>query len=171
MNIKETLNITSSKETVQKIVVYIGKDKTKFAELMHLFFNGNERISKKAAWVMGHSINKYPFLANDYIEEMLLMLSPELPDWICRNIVRSLQVVDIPDDFLGLAFDKAYQFVASPNTPTAVKIFSMTMLHNICIKEPELKTEVADVIQLQLVNATKGASNRGKKIIKALEKL
>lgn len=173
MNLEEKLNLVSSKDAVQEVVDSIGSNKERFADLMNQFFNGNERIVKKAAWVMGHAVNKYPFLINPYLEKMILMLSLELPNWTTRNIVRTIQVVDIPEDLLGLAFERCYEFVSKPNTPTAIKIFSMTTLYNICKKEPELKNEVAEIIQLQLEfdNASKGISNRGKRVLKLLEKL
>jgi hypothetical protein len=173
MNLAERLNQTSSKAVVQEVVDFIGSDTIKFDELMQLFFGKNERIVKKAAWVMGHSVHKHPLLISTYLERMLLMLNLDLPDWVLRNIVRTIQVVELPEDLLGIAFERCYEFVAKPNSPTAIKIFSMTILYNICKREPELKNEVSEIIllQLEMKKVSKGIGNRGKKILKLLEKL
>jgi hypothetical protein len=52
MDLLAALTEEHSKAQCNKIVAYIGNDKKKFAELMKLFFEGEYRITQRAAWPM-----------------------------------------------------------------------------------------------------------------------
>lgn len=49
INIQQLLQEEHSKKQTDRIVRYIGKDKTRFAVLIGLFFNGEYRIVQRAA--------------------------------------------------------------------------------------------------------------------------
>jgi len=171
MDIKTELLKEHSKQQAKKIAGFIGKDTKRFDVLMRLFLDTNYRITQRAAWVLSHCIDEYPNLILPYIEQIVLNLKEDTPVAVVRNTVRILQLVDIPEDHWGITADACFKFLASTTQPIAVKVFSMTVLANICVKVPELKHELKILIEDQLPYGSAGFKNRGKKTLKLLEKL
>ena len=91
---------------------------------------------------------------------------------IKRNSIRILQFIEIPEDKTAELFDHCLENLNSVKEPIAVKAFSMTVLFNICKSFPELKYEVIPLLELELKrNESAGVLNRGKKMLKAIQKL
>lgn len=171
MNLLKVLEGENNLENLKKILDYISTDQKKFDELMHIFFNDGNRLTQRAASAISHYAEKQTHLLESYLEKMIHMLSVEQPDVILRNLVRILQVMDIPEDLMGKAFEACYGFVGKVETPIAIKAFSMTILYNICKKEPDLKNEVTELIQMQMENGSKGVVGRGRKVLGLLGRL
>ena len=171
MDVRNQLLVDNSQTNAMLIANYIGADKAKFADFMQLFLQTHYRVTQRASLVL-NIITKQKFeLVEPYLEQLILLLEPKTEVGVLRNIVRMLQFVNIPEELLGLAFEKCYHLVALRETPVAVKSFSISILFNICKKEPELKNEVADLVQMQLPGASAGLKNRSLKVLKGLAKL
>ena len=169
MDIKEQLFKEQSKVRVMKIRDYIGNDSRKFSELMDLFFSNDDwRLNQKAAWVLGHCMDQHPNMIVPYIPKLIQNLSNKVPDAVKRNTVRCLQDVDIPEDYLGEVAEICFNYLNSSEEPVAVKVFSMTVLANICLKFPELKNELIPTIEQQLPYSSAGFKSRAKKVFKQL---
>ena len=54
MELEPEIRNLRSKRHVEKIVQWIGTDSKRFAQLMKLFLNRDESISRRSAWVVGH---------------------------------------------------------------------------------------------------------------------
>lgn len=171
MDLKVALLQENSKENVNRISNYIGNDEILFAELMEIFFSDKNRMSQRAAWVMSVTAEKKAFLINPYLAKMINLLNIAEKPVIVRNIVRVLQNMDIPEEILGEAFEKCYTLVAHRESPVAIKAFSISILYNVCVKEPELKQEVSALVQMQLPGASSGLKNRCLKVLSDLEDL
>ena len=169
MDIKQELTKEQSKALVVKIRDYIGNDSKKFSELMGLFFTNDDwRLNQRAAWVLGHCMDQYPTLITPYIPKLLQNLKNKVPDAVKRNTVRCLQDVDIPEEYLGETAEICFNYLNSSEEPVAVKVFSMTVLGNICEKFPELKNELIPTIEHQLPYSSAGFKSRAKKVFKKL---
>lgn len=171
MDIKTELLREHSKEQAKRIAGYIGKDVERFDVLMSLFLDINYRITQRAAWVLSHCIDDQPNLILPYVEKIVLNLKDETPVAVVRNTVRVLQMVEIPEEHWGITADACFHLLASNSQPVAVKVFSMTVLANICLKVPELKHELKILIEDQMPYGSAGFKSRGKKVLKLLEKL
>ncbi len=171
MVLLEALQAEMNKENLLKILDYLGNDKSRFDILMQIFFTDGNATTQRAAWVMSHCAEKQTHLLEPYLEKMIRLLPTNQTDAVTRNIVRILQVMDIPNDLLGIAFESCYEFVAKVETPIAIKAFSMTILYNICKKEPDLKNEVIELIEMQMEHGSKGVVGRGKKVLSLLRRL
>ena len=84
---------------------------------------------------------------------------------IKRNTVRLLQKQEIPEESQGILLDKCLEYLTSAQETTAVKAFSMTIVHRLTKTYPELKPELKIVIEDLIQYATPGVVNRGKKIL------
>ena len=171
MNLKSAILKDYSKKHASQLADYIGEDTERFDELMQLFLGNTYIITQRSAWVVGICCERYPSLITPYLEKMILNLRNDVHDAVKRNSVRILQNVDLPNELLGEAADVCFQLLSCRSEPVAVKVFSMSVLLNIVNKVPELKNELKIIIEDQLPHASPGFLSRGKKILKALEKI
>lgn len=169
MNLEAEILKEHSKKQTLKIVDYIGNDKHRFATLMDLFLEGGYRITQRSAWAVSCCAEKHPELIIPWLEKIIDNLGKPLHDAVKRNTVRILQDLDIPEKLQGKVADKCFHFLASRKEPVAVKVFSMTVLGNLCIKEPALANELKLLIEEQLPYATPGFLSRARKVLKQLK--
>lgn len=156
----------NSHENIANIAAYIDDDIQKFASLMEFVLHGKEKYPQYASWVMTYCAEKKPSLFVPYIAELLpLLKDKKIHDGVKRNIVRSLQTCELPENLRGDIYDACFSLLINPNGAIAVRAFSMTVLHRIALFYPELAPELCDTIEQQLPFGSPGFKNRGKKIV------
>jgi len=172
MDLKEAILKEHSKTQALLIRDYIGDNQALFDELMTHFFSNEYRVTQRAAWVMTHCTEKRPHLINPHLEKMVYNLKAEkIHVAVKRNTVRLLQNVAIPEDLMGTVADCCFNFLANPNETVAVRIFSMSILYELCKKEPDLAGELKLIIEEFMPHGTAGFKSRGKKVLKGLQKI
>mgnify|MGYP001563653692 CR=1 FL=1 len=172
MIISETLRLRQSKALAKKVARYVGDDRERFGTLMQLIFDNDQVIAPRAAWAMNTCVEKYPHLVKPYLKKMIAQLKrTDMHPGVTRNIVRILQYVDVPENLLGTLTNTCYDLMLDPASPIAVKAFTMTVLLNICKREPELKNELKVAIAAVLENSTAATRSRAKHTLMALDKL
>ena len=171
MDIKTELLAEHSKTQAQKITTYIGSSQKRFDELMHLFLEEEYRVTQRAAWVVLFAVEAHPNLLKKHLKKVVENLSNPVNDAVKRNTLRILQFWELPEDLQGIAAEICFGFLDDPKEAVAIRVFSMTVLYNICVKEPELANELRLVIEDHLPHGTAGFKSRGKKTLKALAKL
>lgn len=171
MDMRATLLEKYSRDQMLRIVDYVGDDQQKFDELLrHMLADETNRVVQRASWAVMHSVDAQPQLIQPHLKKIIENLyQPDLPDAVKRNTVRLLQNVDLPDSLLGIMAEIGFQFLNNPKEPVAVRVFSMTVLYNICIKEPELAEELKLVIEEHLPYGTAAFKSRGKKVLGMLK--
>ena len=97
------------------------------------------------------------------------MQQPGVHDSVKRNVIRILQFIPIPDTLLGEVASVCFNYLASPNEPIAVRVFSMTVLANIAQKEPGLKNELRLTIERQLEHGSMAFCSRARRVMKMLD--
>ncbi len=171
MDLETTLLEKHSKEQMLLIRDYVGNNKERFDELIQLFLQGEYRITQRASWAMIHCVDAHVELIMPYIETLFQNLRREgLHDSIKRNTLRVLQKVDLPEEVLGEAADICFGYLANPKEAVAIRVFSMSVLWNICQQVPELASELKMVIEEFMPYGSAGFKSRGKKILKAIHK-
>ena len=147
----------------------IEEQPSRMEELMDCFFDKNLRLCQYASWPAGMIADHSPELIIPYLQKMLNNLDTPHHDAVIRNTFRTLQNLDIPEEIEGLAFEKAFDFLANPQNAIAIRVFAMSVCGNIALKYPELKHELIPVIEEQLPFGSAGFKNRGMKVLKALK--
>jgi hypothetical protein len=166
MDILQILRSGHSKKQTDRIVRYIGDDATRFAVLMELFFKGEYRITQRTAWPLSYCVRGYPALIGPYFKPLLDNLSrKDIHVAVIRNTVRLLQDVDIPKKYHGRVMSTCFEFIQLPETPIAVKAFSLTILANLSALYPEILGELRLIIEEQWEHATPAFRSRAKKIL------
>jgi hypothetical protein len=169
VDLEQLLREEHSKKQTDRIVRYIGADKRRFAMLIRLFFKGEYRITQRAAWPLSYCVRAHPELIGPYFKPLLDNLArKDIHPAVIRNTVRLLQDVSIPKKYQGLVMNTCFEFLQSPETPIAIKAFSLTILANLARDYPDIRGELRLVIEEQWEHATPAVRSRAKKILKAI---
>lgn len=172
MNIRNEIMKEHSKVQGRKIARYIGSDKAKFRELMGYFMGDDYRLTQRAACVMNEVLLVYPEMIKPYIKKAVLLLDQPVHDAVKRNLLRIMQVIDIPESLQGKTVESCFRLMRSSSEPLAVKVFSMTVVLQIAKKHPELKEELkASVQDIMERDHSPAVQARGRNTLKALEKI
>lgn len=148
MNLNKILSQGQSKKRCDQIVVWIGSDKKRFAELMNCFFGSEEKISRFAAWPMSYCAIANPDLIKPWLGRLISVLDVKnAHDALVRNIVRLLQFVEMPKSVEGRIMNHCFQYIQSPTRAPAIKAFSLTILENLSKKYPEILPELKLIIE------------------------
>ena len=170
MDILQSLKKEHSKKQTDRIVNYVGADPERFAVLVELFFEGPYRITQRAAWPLSYCVRAHPELIGPYYKPLLDFLQrKDVPVAVARNTVRLLQDVTIPKKFHGRVMSICFDFVQAPETPIAVRAFSLTILSHLAADYPDIRGELKLIIEEQWENATPAFRSRAKKILKKME--
>jgi hypothetical protein len=171
INIHQLLLEEHNKKQTDRIVDYIGKDKTRFAVLIELFFKGEYRITQRAAWPLSYCVREHPELIRPYFKRLLDNLArKDIHVAVIRNTVRLLQDVEIPRRYHGQVMSRCFDFVQQPETPIAVKVFSLTILAGLAADYPDIRGELKLLIEEQWDQATPAFHSRAKAALKTMER-
>jgi hypothetical protein len=169
MDLLKLLRAEHSKKQTDRIVDYIGADKDRFASLMKLFLQGEYRITQRAAWPLSYCVRYHPELIGPYFTRLLDNLArQDIHVAVIRNTVRLLQDVTIPKRYHGRVMTACFDFVQAPETPIAVKAFSLSILGKLSADYPEILPELKLIINEQWENATPAFRSRARKILKSM---
>jgi len=171
MNLVAELDKKQSLATKNKIIRYVGTDVKRFDELVKVFLGDTYRRTQWAGWPLSDIVKKNPDLIKPYLRPILKTIDrPGMHVAVKRNVMRLFQFIDIPRSLCGLAFDKAGKLFADTSEPIAVRVFAMTVMSQVAMKEPGLKNEVIIAIEEQLPYGSAGYKNRAARLIKELKK-
>ncbi len=166
--LSKTIASGHSKAICDKIVNWIGDDKTRFSALMTIFFAGDYRLTQRAAWPMSYSVRRHPSLISPYWKKMIAQLKDRKAHPAARrNILRLLQDVTIPRARQGSVMDLCFEFISSVDVPAADKAFSLTVLRNLSKTYPDILPELKTIIQARWDRETPAFRSRAKKILNA----
>jgi hypothetical protein len=166
IDICQLLREEHSKKQKDRIVRYIGDDKKRFAILIELFFKGEYRITQRAAWPLSYCVRSHPELIQPYFRPLLDNLKrKDIHISVIRNTVRLLQDVDIPKRYHGRVMSICFDFIQVPETPIAVKAFSLSILSNLAGEYPEIRGELKLIIDEQWEHATPAFRSRARKAL------
>ena len=169
MDIKAALSKDHSKAITDKIVRYVGKNKSRFKELVSIYLTGPYHITQRAAWSLSCCVIAQPSLIEGHLPKLLTFVrKPGHHESVKRNTVRFLQFIEIPGRYKGKVIDMCFGFLTDPKEPVAIKVFSMTVLANLVKDIPELNEELKIIIEDQLPYASPGFISRGRKVLHAL---
>lgn len=170
MNLIKTLQSDFNKQTVNRIVAYVGDDPTRFKTLVDAFMEGHYRTTQRAAWPLSYCVAAHPQLIKPHLKKIIQNLNtPGIHDAVKRNTVRFLQFIEIPKSLHGITLDACFPLLENKKEPVAIRVFAMTVLASLAEFYPEIKSELTTVIEDQMPYGSAGFVSRGKKILKKLK--
>lgn len=166
MNIRQALLDVHSKRQAMAIVDHIGGDRDRFGELMSLFFEGEYRLTQRAAWPISHCAERWPELVRPYLKRLIEQLPRgDVHDAVKRNIARLLQHVDIPPELRGKVYSYCVDLVDDVDEPVAVRAFALTVAAKIASDEPDLKKELGLIVEQHLNHTSAAFHKRARAIL------
>jgi hypothetical protein len=166
MDIRQVLMTEHSKQQTMAIVEFIGEDPKRFAELMKVFFEGEYRLTQRAAWPMNYCAERHPKLILPYLPKLLGCLEREdMHDAVKRNVMRLLQYIEIPKRLMGKVYARSVDFIDDADQPIAVRVFAMTVAARIAKSEPALMNELQLIVRKHLPHSTAAFRARAKQIL------
>ena len=168
MDIKAFLSENNSRNAVDFCVNLISEDPGKLDELVELVFGMNEKISWRAAWVLSHVQERFPYLKKKYAELIIQKIVTVNNMSTVRSLLKILTLAEVSFENAGELFDTCFQWLEDPKQPNAVRVYSMILLYRFSEEFPEIKSELKYIIENILPNAPVSIQSRGKKIMAAL---
>lgn len=169
MDIRKELTREHSRAKTMKIVDYVRDNPTRFKVLVDVFLTGPYRITQRAAWPLSYCAERAPELIIPHLKTILNYLKkPGIHDAVKRNTVRLLQFIEIPKRHQGQVADICFGYLQDPKEPVAIRAFSMTVLASIARQNPDLRQELAILIEDQLPFGSPAFVSRGRKVLKEI---
>jgi len=171
VDLKTTLLDNHSKAQALQITEAILADPGKLQELWALIRHGEPPLPQRASWPLDTISEAAPHLFAPYIEEAVEMLSqPSYHNAVHRNLAKVLMRLDIPEGLQGPLYDICLEKLLNPKEKAAIQVHCMAIAHQIAKGIPELKEELAIVIEEGMEYGSAGYRSRGRKVLKALKK-
>lgn len=143
MNYTEHLEIQQSRALTTAIQKHVGDDYKRFQALAKLVFGKDKVLQQRAAWPFSEIILSHHNWMKSYWKQCAEVLKDEsLHEALHRNVLRCLQVVEIPEPFQASILDTCLKSIMSERRAIAVRAFSITVAANICMQQPDLKREL-----------------------------
>lgn len=172
MNIRHEVSSGLSKSNAIKVANYIGCDAKLFKQLVAIILENDIKIAPQAAWTLSCCVKQCPDIIYTQLEKLIDNLDKKnLHDAVKRNTVLVMQYIAIPEALQGKVANTCFRYLSSNKEAIAVRAFSMTVLYNICIQQPELKNELKLIVKEQMRNGEPAIVSRGKKVLNALGKI
>ena len=166
MDIRQALLAVHSKQQAVTIVEFIGDDPKRFAELMKLFFEGEYRLTQRAAWPMSYCVEQHPELIRPYLSKLIDCLDrDDQHDAVRRNVLRLLQYIEFPKRLAGKVYAHCIDFIDDPDQPIAVRAFAMTVAARIAKSEPDLLNELRLIVSKHLPHSTAAFKVRARQVL------
>ncbi len=154
------------------IVNWIGSDPEKMSAAIYVLCHHSYRDVQRVAWVISGVTEKHPELVVPHLETLVLRLGrTPLPDAVKRNIIRILSFVPLPAEAHSEIVQTCFDYLYSTHEPIAVKVFAMSVLHKLSGTYPEIKTELRELLELEMEKMpSPGIKSRAQKILSQLRK-
>jgi hypothetical protein len=170
MNLVETLTKDNSRSAVLKIVRFTGTDPKRFAKLLDVFFAGPYRMTQRSARPLVVLVRAHPELLSPHLKGIVQGLKQSNVDAsVLRNTLKLLQLAKIPKALQGYTAKVCFDLLQNTRTAIAMKVFSMSVLANLAMTEPDLKNELIILIEDQLPYASPGFLSRARRVLKKLK--
>ena len=167
MDLRAAILKEHSKKQCERIVHWVGKDPSRFRELMRHFLKGDYRVTQRAAWPLSYCAESHPELMKNHLASLVKHLQdPQLPGAVKRNAVRLLQIVEIPKKHEGAVMEICFKCLAAPGEAVAVKAFSLKVLERLSKKYPEIIPEIQYLILEQLPHQSAAFKSRARPFLK-----
>ncbi|MGY3090232.1 hypothetical protein ACVWYF_003287 [Hymenobacter sp. UYAg731] len=163
MNLRTELLREHSARQTQRLADYACAHPTALAELLQLFWYGQERERQLAADVLGWVGQRRPQWLVPHLPGLLAAAqpSPEQHPAVRRAVARVLQFVPVPEEWQALAFDACLAMLRAPREPVTMRAYALTAAARLAGPYPELAAEVVATAETAL-RTTKSAALRSR---------
>ena len=156
---------------IETIADAVGENKTYFMEVLEIAFTAKDMSSSRAARVIDMCTDRNPdlgeYFANDIAIKLMAQEDSRTKRSLCRIMTRHLPN---DEDILGYFINFAFEQIASPKEPVALKVYAMQALFNISKQIPDIKNELIGIIEEEMPKNTYAFTGRGNMLLKKMNK-
>lgn len=172
MDLKKALLSDRSKPHMEHLAEIVSINPELFSDLWHLIKTEESPLPERGSWLFEKSALRNLTIAQPHLEEIITYLPVPNHNSIHRNLSKIVaQFETIPEKLQGNLYSLCIERILSPPVHVAIKVYSMTIAFNIAKDIPELREELALVINDQMEFNSAGFKSRGNKILKAIHKI
>ena len=172
MDIKTAIEEEHSKRQAVRIANYIGTDATRMQELVNLVLANSPKVSQRGAYALSYCGESEPEAVWPHLTALIRHLeTPAIHDGVKRCILKVVEKAPLTEEQQGLAANYCFEYATNPQEAIAVRAFSMTVLFNIGLEQPELLPELKLVVEEMMVHGGPAIQSRGQRILKAMHKM
>ncbi len=171
MQLEESLRQRCSKTKMMNMAHYVAGNPAHYAELIDLILHGRPPVPQYGAWVLQHASNENPNRIIPHLRELLELIDGDAHDAIKRAVLRTLAMIDVPKKEKEQVINICFRLLEDNKQAVAIKVFSMSALWRACQGENDLLQELGRQIQIQMPTGSAGFKSRGRKILKAIDRL
>jgi hypothetical protein len=137
-------------------------------EVWKVLFELKEPESRRAAWIIDKATEKNPDRILPHLAQLIELFPFFRHDAYKRHSLRMISRIHIPAEYDPDLVNFCFDWLLSPTEAVAVKFHCMNILYEISKRLPEIKRELHDTINIQIMEGTPGFKSIGKKIMKKL---
>jgi hypothetical protein len=142
-----------------------------FPMLMEITLSGNDRIHWRASWAADKINEMIPGIAAPWIETLTNLLPGLTHNGKKRQFLKFISLYPIPPDSAGFLFDYCLDKMASEAEDIAVRAYAMQILYNISQMEPDMKSELLQILEQEAEHkSSAGLEAKSKNLIFRLRK-
>lgn len=169
MKLTELLPDTGKRTAIHAAEVAI-KNKRLMTQLLHTAFTEKHPMSTRAANTLEIIDHKRPDLIRPLYNKIINAFPSFSVDGQKRCLLKifTRHVNELDEELLGLLLNVCFNFLSSSSESVGVKAYSMMILFDISKREPDIKNELAVIIQNQFEESSKAFQSLGRKILKKL---
>lgn len=168
-NIEELLLREQSRANTDFLIEVLSIKSELFTEFWRILMLNEDPVSRRSAWVVDCFTENHPEYLDSKIEELSFHLPDFKTDGLKRHSMRMLSRSKLPADNLGILVDISFRWLQSPAESVAVKMYCVIILERVTQIYPEFKSELRDIIEIQLNEATPGFKSIARKVLKRLQ--
>jgi len=132
------------------------------------FAISEHKQSWRATWLMDKVYDEAPQLIRPYLPLMIQLIPNLESESKQRQFLKLISNEPLPKNISGEFINCCFDFLISRSTAVAIKVYAMQILFNFSQIEPDIKNELAIIIEEQMNEGTAGFKSRGKRILKAI---
>lgn len=167
MDLKKLLDPFPIKKEAELVARSIAKDPNHVQQLWEWCIS-NEKHSWRATWLMDKVYDIDPNLVRPYIPKMIALIPTLENESKQRQYLKLISCEPIPKDISGEFINRCFDLLINTTTAVAVKAHAMQILYNFSIIEPDIKNELALILEEQMEHGSAGFCARARKLLKAL---
>lgn len=171
MTEQELYDLLDRWENIEMVVESAVYDPHILEMLFSMALNHPKQRSWRAAYLVDKIHDKDPLTVRPYIPVIIEHVPQEKNDSKRRHWLKLISMNTVPEEYFGMLFDYCIETFTSGKEAVAVRVHAMQILFNISEEEPDLKSELLEIIEHEMeYHPTAGIRSRGKKLAAKLRK-
>lgn len=157
-------SVNGAEEIASKIAV----GEWSMEDAMDIFRNGTNQESDRISWSITKLAEQAPSIVEPYLEEFAQAFTSSESNEKRRNIPRILKQYATLHLIEGFPYDAFLETIGNEARPVAQRVFCMDVCMRFCEQFPELKSELANKIEIGMTTASAAYRNHGGKLLRLL---